>query len=185
LAVELMNASRAIDYLASRADLDSQRIGATGRSGGGMATFYLAALDERIAASAPVSGTFSTAGWVKQRLTFAHCDCQYPVNSYGLTYSEIGAMTAPRKQLLVNADADRGFPMDAFNEMADKMQEIYRLYQAGQNLRTAVTHGGHSDTEEIRLPVFSFFLKEFLGVNQPLAAEGPVDKPSPEGLVRH
>lgn len=183
LAVEVLNASRAIDYLAGRADLDGKRIGATGRSGGGMATFYVAALDERIAASAPVSGTFSTAGWVRQRLSFAHCDCQYPVNSYGLMYSEIGALTAPRKQLLVNADADRGFPMDAFNEMADKMQEIYRLYNAGGNLRTAVTHGGHSDTEEIRLPVYSFFLKEFLGAETPLAAEGPVDKPSPESLV--
>jgi cephalosporin-C deacetylase-like acetyl esterase len=183
MAVEILNAIRAVDYLAAREDLDSKRIGATGRSGGGMTTFYLAALDDRIAASAPVSGTFSTAGWIKQRLSFAHCDCQYPVNSYGMTYSEIGAMTAPRKQLLVNADADRGFPMDAFNEMADKMQEIYRLYNASGNLSTAVTHGSHVDTEEIRLPVFSFFLKEFLGIETPLAAEGPVDKPPPENLV--
>ena len=105
----------------------------------GWRRFFWRRLDERIKASAPVSGTLSTHGWVKQRLSFAHCDCQYPVNSYGLMYSEIGALTAPRKQLLVNADADRGFPMDAFNEMADKMQEIYRLYNAGGNLRTAVT----------------------------------------------
>lgn len=183
LATELLNARRAVDYLASRPDLDSKRIGATGRSGGGMATFFLAALDERVIASAPVSGTFSTNGWVKQRLSFAHCDCQYPVNSYGLMYSEIGALTAPRKQLLVNADADRGFPMDAFNEMADKMREIYRLYNADSALRTAVTRGAHLDTEEIRLPVYSFFLKEFLGVEAPVTAEGPIDKPSPESLV--
>ena len=38
-------------------------------------------------------------------------------------------MLAPRRQLLVNADADRGFPMDAFTEMADKIGEIYRLYK--------------------------------------------------------
>lgn len=183
LATELLNALKAVDYLASRPDLDSKRIGATGRSGGGMTTFFLAALDERIAASAPVSGTFSTHGWIKQRLSFAHCDCQYPVNTYGLMYEEIGALTAPRKQLLVNADADRGFPMDAFNEMADKMQEIYRLYNASGNLRTAVTRGAHDDKEEIRLPVFSFFLKEFLGVETPLAAEGPIDNPPPESLV--
>ncbi|MCI0390180.1 MAG: acetylxylan esterase [Acidobacteria bacterium] len=183
LAAEMLNAVRAVDYLTSRPDLDSKRIGATGRSGGGMATFFLAALDERVSASAPVSGTFSTSGWIKQRLAFAHCDCQYPVNSYGLMYSEIGALTAPRKQLLVNADADRGFPMDAFNEMAEKMREIYRLYNAGGDLRTAVTHGGHADTEEIRLPVFSFFLKEFLGIETAVATEGPIDKPPRESLV--
>ena len=54
LAVELLNARRAIDYLVTRRDLDATRIGATGRSGGGMTTFFLAALDDRIVASAPV-----------------------------------------------------------------------------------------------------------------------------------
>ena len=183
LAVELLNAKRTVDYLAARPDLDPKRIGATGRSGGGMTTFYLAALDDRVKASAPVSGVLSTNGWVRNRLTFAHCDCQYPVNSYGLVYSEIGALIAPRPQLLVNADADRGFPMDAFTELADKMREIYRLYKAEGDLRTAVTPGGHSDTEAIRLPVYSFFLKEFLGVETPVTSEGPVDLPEPEALV--
>jgi cephalosporin-C deacetylase-like acetyl esterase len=183
LAVELLNARRAVDYLASRADLDRNRIGATGRSGGGMTTFFLAALDERIKASAPVSGVISTRGWVKHRLTFAHCDCQYPVNSHGLLYEEIGALAAPRLQLMVNADADRGFPMDAFNELAGKMGEVYRLYRAEGALRTAVAAGGHSDTEAIRLPVYSFFLKEFLGIETPVSAEGAVDEPPAETLV--
>jgi cephalosporin-C deacetylase-like acetyl esterase len=183
LAVELLNARRIVDYLVSRPELDRNRIGATGRSGGGMTTFYLAALDERIKASAPVSGTLSTNGWVQKRLTFAHCDCQYPVNSYGMLYSEVGAMIAPRAQLLANADADRGFPMDTFNELFTKMGEIYKLYGAEAALRTAVTPGGHSDIEAIRLPVFSFFLKEFFGQTTPLTAEGPIDEPKPEALV--
>ena len=183
LAVELLNARRAIDYLAARPDLDRQRIGATGRSGGGMTTFFLAALDDRIKASAPVSGALSTRGWVIQRLSAAHCDCQYPVNSYGMLYSEVGALIAPRAQLLANADADRGFPMDAFSEMVAKMGEIYRLYNAGSALQTAVTPGGHTDTEAIRLPVYSFFVKEFLGIDKPVASEGPVDEPLPEELI--
>jgi cephalosporin-C deacetylase-like acetyl esterase len=183
LAVELLNARRAIDYLAARPDLDPRRIGATGRSGGGMTTFFLAALDERIRASAPVSGTLSTRGWVNQRLSMAHCDCQYPVNTHGLLYSEVGALIAPRPQLLANADADRGFPMDAFTEMVAKMGQIYRLYDAAGSLRTAVTAGGHTDTEAIRLPVYSFFLKEFLGTDGPVTTEGPVDEPAPEELI--
>lgn len=183
LAVELLNARRAVDYLAARPDLDRNRIGATGRSGGGMTTFFLAALDDRIKASAPVSGTLSTKGWVNQRLTMAHCDCQYPINSHGLLYSEIGALIAPRPQMLANADADRGFPMNAFSEMVAKMAEIYRLYNASSALRTAVTPGGHTDTEAIRLPVYSFFVKEFLGIDKPVASEGPVDEPAPEELI--
>ena len=183
LAVELLNARRAVDYLAARPDIDRHRIGATGRSGGGMATLFLAAIDSRIKASAPVSGALSTTGWMKHRLTMAHCDCQYPVNNYGLLYSEIGALVAPRAQLLANADADRGFPMDAFTEMVTKMREIYRLLGADAALQTAVTPGGHTDTEAIRLPVYSFFMKELLGKDAPVTSEGEVDEPAAEELT--
>lgn len=183
LAVELFNARRALDYIATRSDLDPARIGATGRSGGGMTTFFLAALDERVKAAAPVSGAISTTGWVRHRLTRAHCDCQYPINSSALLYSEIGALIAPRVQLLVNADADPGFPMDAFDELVAKMREVYRLYNAESALRKAVAPGAHSDSEAIRLPVFSFFLKEFLNLDTPLSSEGPVERPQPESLV--
>jgi cephalosporin-C deacetylase-like acetyl esterase len=184
LAVELLNARRALDYLVSRPDLDRNRIGATGRSGGGLTTFFLAAIDERIKASAPVSGTLSTEGWVKERLTFAHCDCQYPVNNHAMLYSEVGALIAPRAQLQCNADADRGFPMGAFNELITKMREVYRLYGADNALGTAIAPGGHSDIEAIRLPVYNFFLKEFLGAG-PVASEGPIDEPPAAALVCH
>ncbi len=183
LAVELWNARRAIDYLAARPGLDPKRIGATGRSGGGVTTFFLAALDDRIAASAPVSGPISTLSWTRQRLSFAHCDCQFPVNSYGLLYSEIGALVAPRPQLLVNADADRGFPMDAFDELVSKIGEIYSLLGARPALSTAVAPGGHVDTEAIRLPVYSFFLSQFLNRATPVTAEGPVFEPPADTLV--
>ncbi len=52
------DAIRAIDYLCSRSDVDSQRIGCTGNSGGGNLTSYLMAYDQRIAAAAP--GCFMT-----------------------------------------------------------------------------------------------------------------------------
>ena len=73
--------------------------------------------------------------------------------------------------------------MDAFNQTVDKMRAVYRLYKAEGALRTPVTPGGHSDTEAIRLPVYSFFLKEFLGIDTPVVSEGPVDEPEPRTLV--
>jgi len=47
----------------------------------------------------------------------------------------------------------------------------------------AVVPGVHGDFEAIRLPVYSFFLKELLGIDTPIAAEGPVDQPPAEKLV--
>lgn len=47
------DAIRAIDYVCSRPDIDKQRIGFTGCSGGGTLTSYAMALDERVACAAP------------------------------------------------------------------------------------------------------------------------------------
>ncbi len=44
---------RALDYLASRPEVDPTRLGCTGNSGGGTMTAYLMALDDRIAVAAP------------------------------------------------------------------------------------------------------------------------------------
>src|SRR3989454_12839212 len=57
--VEVWNAIRALDYLATRPEVDNQRIGLTGISGGGAMTWYTAAVDERISAAAPVCSTFT------------------------------------------------------------------------------------------------------------------------------
>src|SRR5439155_518737 len=57
--VEVWNAIRALDYLATRPEVDKQRIGLTGISGGGAMTWYTAAVDERIGAAAPVCSTFT------------------------------------------------------------------------------------------------------------------------------
>ena len=46
---------RAIDYLVSRSEVDPERIGVTGFSGGGTVTNYLAALDPRVKVSIPSS----------------------------------------------------------------------------------------------------------------------------------
>lgn len=58
---EIWDGIRAIDYLLSRSEIDPQRIGCTGNSGGGTQTSYLMALDERIVAAAPSCYITSTS----------------------------------------------------------------------------------------------------------------------------
>jgi len=50
---EIWDTMRAIDYLESRPEVDPQRIGCTGNSGGGILTAYVVALDDRVKAAAP------------------------------------------------------------------------------------------------------------------------------------
>jgi len=183
LAVELFNARRVLDYLQQRPEVDSTRIGATGRSGGGVTSFFLTLIDPRIAASAPVSGVCSSVGQVEDRLAVEHCDCMYPINSKSLIFSELGALAAPRPMLLCNATEDGMFPMPAFEQLVDKIRVIYRLYGAGDALQSATAPGGHQDIEQIRLPVFNFFFKYLKGVDTTFSAQGPVDTLSADQLV--
>jgi cephalosporin-C deacetylase-like acetyl esterase len=185
LAAELFQARRAIDYLVTRPEVDSKRIGATGISGGGVTTFFLTLIDDRIRAAAPVSGVCSTVGHIAGRLAVEHCDCMYPVNSAGLLFSEMGALAAPRPFLLCNALSDGLFPMPYFEQLVEKMREIYRVYEASDKLGTATVPGGHADSEAIRLPVYRFFLKEFLGLDTTLTEHGPVDTLKAEQLLCH
>jgi len=59
--LQLNNSIKALDYLCARPDIDPERIGCTGESGGGTQTYFLAAADERVKVAAPavmLSGHF-------------------------------------------------------------------------------------------------------------------------------
>jgi len=93
-----------------------------------MATFFLAALDERVKASAPVAGSLSTRGWIRPPPDFRALRLPVPGQQLrAFVIPRSGALTAPRAQLVCNADADRGFPLDAVTEMVEKMRAIYRF----------------------------------------------------------
>jgi dienelactone hydrolase len=78
--VECWNDIRGIDYLCGRPDVDPQRIGVTGISGGGASTFWVAAADERVKAAVPVSGMSDLECYVGDKVINGHCDCMFLVN---------------------------------------------------------------------------------------------------------
>src|SRR5688572_30898584 len=80
--VEVWNAIRALDYLETRSEVDRRHIGLTGISGGGAITWYTAAVDERIAAAAPVCSTFTYGSQADHWLASGQCDCIYYHNTY-------------------------------------------------------------------------------------------------------
>jgi dienelactone hydrolase len=154
--VECWNGVRGIDYLVSRPDVDAERIAVTGISGGGAATFWVAAADERVKVAVPVSGMADLESYVGNRVINGHCDCMFLYNTFEWPWTRIAGLIAPRPMLFTNSDNDRIFPMDANQRISNRLERLYSLYGAGDRFDTLVSVGGHDYRADLRQGIFRF-----------------------------
>lgn len=137
---------------------DAERIYCMGNSGGGTATVYAAALDERIKGAIP-SCAFCTFedSIVKQH----HCACNYIPNIRNyFDMAEIAGMIAPRPLVIVNGREDGIFPLDGANYEFDRLKNIY--YKASgksENCVHAVGDEGHRFYADIAWRAFEELTK--------------------------
>lgn len=155
--VEAWNCIRALDYLETRPEVDANRFGVTGRSGGGAYSWWIAALDERIQAAVPVAGITSLQNHVVDGCVEGHCDCMYHVNTYRWDFPQIAYLVAPRPLLISNTDKDRIFPLDGVVDVYSKARQIYKLLDAERNIGLQITEGPHKDTQNLRVHAFHWF----------------------------
>ncbi len=179
--VEAWFGIRALDYLCSRPEVDKERIGMTGRSGGGSYSWTLAALDDRVKVVAPVAGITDLQNQVVDGCVEGHCDCMFFVNTYRWDFPQLAALIAPRPLLIGNTDKDRLFPLDGVVRLYEKARDIYRLYGATNHLGLLITEGPHEDTQELQVPVFRWFNK-FLKAEAPLIEMAAEDFFKPDQL---
>ncbi len=158
--VEAWFGMRAIDYLVSRPEVDAERIGMTGRSGGGAYSWTVAALDDRVKAVAPVAGMTDLRNLVLDGRVDGHCDCMFQVNTYRWDFPLFGALIAPRPLAIGNTDADWLFPLDGVMRMHDQIRRIYGLYGKEENLGLFLTQGDHLETSNLQVPLVRWFVKQ-------------------------
>ncbi|MFH1719695.1 MAG: prolyl oligopeptidase family serine peptidase, partial [Planctomycetota bacterium] len=154
--VECLNGIRGIDYLISRPDVDPDRIAVTGISGGGAATFWIAAADERAKVAVPVSGMADLPSYVSNRVINGHCDCMFLYNTFQWPWTRIAALVAPRPLLFTNSDQDGIFPMDANQRVINRLERVYSLYGASDFVDSVVSIGGHAYRKDIRQAAYRF-----------------------------
>jgi cephalosporin-C deacetylase-like acetyl esterase len=155
--VEAWNCIRALDYLETRPEVDRNRLGVTGRSGGGAYSWFLAALDDRIKCLVPVAGITTLKNHVVDGCVEGHCDCMYVVNTYRWDYPQLAALSAPRPLLISNSDQDDIFPLDGVLEVHEKVQTLYELSSKRDRLGLHITVGPHEDTQVLQLHAFQWF----------------------------
>jgi hypothetical protein len=180
--VEAWNGIRGLDLLAARPEVNAEKMGVTGISGGGSQSWYIAALDPRIKAAAPVCGASTLKFHILTRTIDGHCDCMMPVNTYQRDFETIGALIAPRPFLIAQADRDGLNSIESVRLLYSDVKKIYNLYDASSEITLVETPGGHSYHKISREKIFSFFLKYLMGKDILPEKAGDIDE-SPENQL--
>ncbi|MGH9855976.1 MAG: acetylxylan esterase, partial [Blastocatellia bacterium] len=176
--VEVWNAMRAIDYLETRPEVDRQRIGMTGGSGGGSTTWFTAAVDERVAVAVPGVSTYTFGSQAAHWVAAGQCDCVYFHNTFLTDFPLVGALIAPRPLLFFSGRRDPDFPPDGYHEVYRKVKRIYDLYDKDISARVREVDDdvGHSDTPLFRRETRQWMNRWLKNDQAPLAEE-----PNPRG----
>jgi dienelactone hydrolase len=169
-AVECWNGVRALDYLQSRPEVDPDRLAVTGISGGGAASFWIAAADERVKVAVPVSGMSDLEDYVGAKVVNGHCDCMFLLNTFQWPWTEIAALVAPRPLLFANSGHDTIFPMTGNDRIRARLETLYSFYtnRTDRLFDIAVTPGGHDDKVELRLMAYRWINRHLKGEDSPV-----------------
>src|SRR3954468_5683249 len=159
----------ALEYLLARPEVDSQRVGITGASGGGYNTWITAALDDRIAAAVPVVGTSEFAEQIRvcRPLDWyhaaEHCHFVPGLIRYANNH-ELLAMAAPKPVLIIAASRDQSFPLGGVREGAAYGRALYESYRTGNRIGLVVDESeGHGYQRRKREAAYGWFLRWLMG----------------------
>ena len=149
---------RCVDYLCSRPEVDSTRIGCTGLSVGGWRTNVLAALDPRIQAS--VSVGWMTTGDYQQVYNLAGAVgtfCLLPGVWDRLDIPDLTVAAAPGASMVVSASEDQLFPLEGQQEAARQIGQGYAWAGCPERFRSHTPPKPHCYDAEIQREALDWF----------------------------
>jgi dienelactone hydrolase len=150
---------RGIDYLSSRKDVNADRIGAFGCSGGGTATAYLAALDDRVKVAGIACYITSFQELLASRAGVQEAEQSIPnFIGQGLDLADWVEVVAPKPYAIVSTSNDM-FPFEGARQSYEEAQRIYKLYDAGERLQWITGPGGHGNLGPIAPAILGFFVR--------------------------
>ena len=170
---------RAVDYLLTRKEVDPERIGITGRSGGGTQSAFIAAYDDRIYAAAPEN---YITNYTRLLQTIGPQDAEQNLThviSEGLDHPDFLIVRAPKPALMVTTSNDM-FNIQGAMETEMEVSRVYKAYGQPGNFSRCEDYAGHASTRKNREALYSFFQEHLSNPGNP--SDEAVEILSPEDL---
>ena len=173
---------RAVDYLQSRPEVDANRIGITGCSGGGNQTMYAGAFDERLKCVVPVC----SVGTFQAYLGAACCMCEVVPGVVSFTEeAAVLALVAPRALMVINATKDAfQFSIGEAKKSIAAAQPVFDLYGKTNNLRHSTFDWKHDYHQPMREAMYGWMTKHLKGEGDGSPIPEPEVTPEPPETLR-
>jgi len=165
---EIWDGMRAIDYLQSRPEVDSKRIGCTGNSGGGTQTSYLMSLDERIVAAAP---SCYITGFERLLDTIGPQDAEqniYGQLAFGMDHADYLMMRAPMPILICAATEDFFDITGVWNSFR-YAKRLYTRMEFAERIDLLENDAGHNYNQIQRQGVVRWMSRWLLNKDLPIS----------------
>jgi dienelactone hydrolase len=147
----------ALDILCSRKDVDKNKVGCGGLSGGGMRTVFMGGLDPRIKCAVCV-GFMTTWRDFLLNKSFTHTWMTYvPILPNELDFPEILGLRVPLPSLVLNDIDDDLYTMPEMNAADVILQEIYKKAGASDKYKCSFYPGEHKFDAEMQKEAFDWF----------------------------
>jgi cephalosporin-C deacetylase-like acetyl esterase len=161
LGLQVYDNRRAVDYMLTRTEVDGERLGITGASGGGNQSMYAGSLDERFKAVVPVC----SVGNYQSYLQAACCVCEMLPGALRFTEEgDVLGLVAPRALMVISATKDAfQFSVGEAKKSLARAKAIFKLYDKEDKITHTIFDSPHAYNQAMREAMYGWMTRWLKG----------------------